>query len=243
MYPDVRQGPVVAKLSLARGIAREAELAMLAAFPADARRGDGAARARRSGPRAEPDLVRALPARLPLRRGPVRGQPPAARPGARLEAAREAERRQDVSAALSPEKQARLAKAVRRRDRPRLRGALRGAAAAARAPHAAARASSEIGCATGQLTRELARRFDGKSRITALRRGGGVRRRGARARWTASTDLRAPITFRVGGAACASRRRRIRGPRGVEPGGRRRRRSRAPRPRRWRACSRPAARR
>jgi ethanolamine utilization cobalamin adenosyltransferase len=33
MYPDVRQGPVVAKLSLARGIAREAELAMLAAFP------------------------------------------------------------------------------------------------------------------------------------------------------------------------------------------------------------------
>ena len=33
MYPDVRQGPVVAKLSLARGIAREAELAMLTAFP------------------------------------------------------------------------------------------------------------------------------------------------------------------------------------------------------------------
>jgi len=33
MYPDVRQGPVIAKLSLARGIAREAELAMLAAFP------------------------------------------------------------------------------------------------------------------------------------------------------------------------------------------------------------------
>ena len=33
MYPDVRQGPVIAKLSLARGIAREAELAMLTAFP------------------------------------------------------------------------------------------------------------------------------------------------------------------------------------------------------------------
>ena len=33
MYPDVRQGPVIAKLSLARGVAREAELAMLAAFP------------------------------------------------------------------------------------------------------------------------------------------------------------------------------------------------------------------
>jgi ethanolamine utilization protein EutL len=33
MYPDVRQGPVVAKLALARGIAREAELAAIAAFP------------------------------------------------------------------------------------------------------------------------------------------------------------------------------------------------------------------
>src|SRR5262249_25545331 len=33
MYPDVRQGPVVAKLGLARGIAREAEVAVLAAFP------------------------------------------------------------------------------------------------------------------------------------------------------------------------------------------------------------------
>jgi ethanolamine utilization protein EutL len=33
MYPDVRQGPVIAKLALARAIAREAELAALAAFP------------------------------------------------------------------------------------------------------------------------------------------------------------------------------------------------------------------
>jgi ethanolamine utilization protein EutL len=33
MYPDVRQGPVIAKLSLARAVAREAELAVLAAFP------------------------------------------------------------------------------------------------------------------------------------------------------------------------------------------------------------------
>ena len=32
MYPDVRQGPVVAKLNLARAVAREAELAALAAF-------------------------------------------------------------------------------------------------------------------------------------------------------------------------------------------------------------------
>jgi ethanolamine utilization protein EutL len=33
MYPDVRQGPVVAKLSLARAAAREAEIAILEAFP------------------------------------------------------------------------------------------------------------------------------------------------------------------------------------------------------------------
>jgi ethanolamine utilization cobalamin adenosyltransferase len=33
MYPDVRQGPVVAKLSLARAVAREAEVAILTAFP------------------------------------------------------------------------------------------------------------------------------------------------------------------------------------------------------------------
>jgi ethanolamine utilization protein EutL len=35
MYPDVRQGPVVAKLGLARAIAREAEVAALAAFAAE----------------------------------------------------------------------------------------------------------------------------------------------------------------------------------------------------------------
>lgn len=33
MYPDVRQGPVIAKLALARAVAREAEVAILAAFP------------------------------------------------------------------------------------------------------------------------------------------------------------------------------------------------------------------
>jgi ethanolamine utilization protein EutL len=33
MYPDVRQGPVIAKLNLARAVAREAELAALVAFP------------------------------------------------------------------------------------------------------------------------------------------------------------------------------------------------------------------
>jgi ethanolamine utilization protein EutL len=34
MYPDVRQGPVIAKLSLARAVSREAEVAIIAAFPA-----------------------------------------------------------------------------------------------------------------------------------------------------------------------------------------------------------------
>jgi ethanolamine utilization protein EutL len=52
MYPDVRQGPVVAKLSLARGIAREAELAVIAAFPP----GRGAVTA----PPARADLAHAL---------------------------------------------------------------------------------------------------------------------------------------------------------------------------------------
>lgn len=52
MYPDVRQGPVIAKLSLARGIAREAELAIIAAFPATR----GAATA----PPARADLAHAL---------------------------------------------------------------------------------------------------------------------------------------------------------------------------------------
>jgi ethanolamine utilization protein EutL len=52
MYPDVRQGPVVAKLSLARGIAREAELATIAAFPP--------ARGAVTAPPARADLAHAL---------------------------------------------------------------------------------------------------------------------------------------------------------------------------------------
>jgi ethanolamine utilization protein EutL len=52
MYPDVRQGPVVAKLSLARAAAREAEVAIIEAFPAES-----------GGPTAPParaDLAHAL---------------------------------------------------------------------------------------------------------------------------------------------------------------------------------------
>jgi ethanolamine utilization cobalamin adenosyltransferase len=52
MYPDVRQGPVVAKLGLARAVAREAEIAMTLAFPAET----GGATA----PPARADLAHAL---------------------------------------------------------------------------------------------------------------------------------------------------------------------------------------
>jgi ethanolamine utilization protein EutL len=52
MYPDVRQGPVVAKLNLARALAREAEIATLAAFPPET----GAVTA----PPARADLAHAL---------------------------------------------------------------------------------------------------------------------------------------------------------------------------------------
>ena len=86
MYPDVRQGPVIAKLSLARAVAREAELAALTAFPPAARRG--------TAPPARADLAHALNRissalyllRLPLRRRPLRGRAAAARAGPRLEA-------------------------------------------------------------------------------------------------------------------------------------------------------------
>ena len=40
MYPDVKQGPVVAKLSIARAYAREAELALYGAFPIAEERAD-----------------------------------------------------------------------------------------------------------------------------------------------------------------------------------------------------------
>jgi ethanolamine utilization protein EutL len=91
MYPDVRQGPVVAKLGLARAIAREAEVAITAAFPPQS---GGAA-----APPARADLAHVLNrissalylcackyvagryegTRRPL--GPVRGwRPPAATP-------------------------------------------------------------------------------------------------------------------------------------------------------------------
>jgi ethanolamine utilization protein EutL len=66
MYPDVRQGPVIAKLNLARAGAREAEVAALVAFPPGAGAqadGDDAARAGATSPIAPParaDLCLAL---------------------------------------------------------------------------------------------------------------------------------------------------------------------------------------
>jgi len=52
MYPDVRQGPVIAKLGLARAVAREAEVAVLAAFPP--------AGGLPTAPPSRPDLAEAL---------------------------------------------------------------------------------------------------------------------------------------------------------------------------------------
>ena len=52
MYPDVRQGPVIAKLALARAIAREAEVAAIAAFPPE--------RGAITAPPARADLAHAL---------------------------------------------------------------------------------------------------------------------------------------------------------------------------------------
>ena len=52
MYPDVRQGPVIAKLSLARAVAREAEVAAITAFPP--------ARGAATAPPARADLAHAL---------------------------------------------------------------------------------------------------------------------------------------------------------------------------------------
>jgi ethanolamine utilization protein EutL len=58
MYPDVRQGPVVAKLNLARGMARDAELAALFAFAAGD--DDGGAGGGPTAPPTRPDLCLAL---------------------------------------------------------------------------------------------------------------------------------------------------------------------------------------
>ena len=241
MYPDVRQGPVVAKLSLARGDrARGRAGGASPRFPPTRGAVTAPPGARRSGPRAEPDLVGALPARLPLRRRPVRGQPPAARPRARLEAAAAEEAGEEgVSAQSAHEKQARLAKVYDDEIVARLRGALRGAAAAPRAPDAGrARRRDRLrdGPADARAGAPL-RRQQPHHRV----RRGARRSSPRRARKMDGVDD-LPRPDRV-----ARRRRRARCPAddasaepgGLEPGGRRRRRSGRGRRGDRRACWRP----
>jgi len=59
MYPDVRQGPVIAKLNLARAVAREAEVAALTAFDAG-RTSDAPPAASPIAPPARADICLAL---------------------------------------------------------------------------------------------------------------------------------------------------------------------------------------
>jgi ubiquinone/menaquinone biosynthesis C-methylase UbiE len=100
-----------------------------------------------------------------------------------------------VSAALSSEKQARLAKLYDDEIAPAY--AARFAAMLLRQIHPTPGARIvEIGCATGQLTRELARRFDGKSRISAFDEAEAFVAE-ARGKTDGVEGLRASTTFRV----------------------------------------------
>jgi len=101
-----------------------------------------------------------------------------------------------VSDALSAEKQARLAKLYDDEIAPAY--AARFATMLLRhvRPTPGARIV-EIGCATGQLTRELARRFDGKTRISAFDESEAFVAE-ARAKTAGIEELRASTTFRVG---------------------------------------------
>jgi ubiquinone/menaquinone biosynthesis C-methylase UbiE len=101
-----------------------------------------------------------------------------------------------VSAALSPEKQARLAKLYDDEIAPAY--AARFATMLLRhvRPTGGARIV-EVGCATGQLTRELARRFDAASRITAFDESDAFVAE-ARNKLDGAEGLRAPISLRVG---------------------------------------------
>ena len=92
MYPDVRQGPVVAKLSLARAIAREAEVAALAGLSSRRR----ASRPRRPrGPISRTRSIgsrrRSICSRSAMSPASTRG-PATARPGPRVDAAAPARR-------------------------------------------------------------------------------------------------------------------------------------------------------
>ena len=87
----------------------------------------------------------------------------------------------------------------------------------------------EIGCATGQLTRELARRFDGKSRISAFDESEAFVAE-ARAKTDSVEDLRASTTFRVAEPRDLPADDQSADSRRLQPGGRRRGLTRPRRP-------------
>ena len=100
-----------------------------------------------------------------------------------------------MSPALSPERQARLAKLYDDEIAPAY--AARFATLLLRHVRAVSGARVvEVGCATGGLTRELARRFDDKSAINAFDESDAFIAE-ARHRIEGADDLRAPITLRV----------------------------------------------
>jgi ethanolamine utilization cobalamin adenosyltransferase len=78
MFPSVRQGPVVAKLNLARAYAREAEVALYGAFPSPSERDDLKLALNRLSSALYLMAVRFLAGRLGAapRPGPVKGWKP-----------------------------------------------------------------------------------------------------------------------------------------------------------------------
>ena len=169
MYPDVRQGPVIAKLNLARAVAREAELAALTAFDAGKVSDDGTAPAPPAAspiaPPARADICLALNRissalyllAVQVRRRPLRWQSPPDGTGSRV--APTAMSSTAPSAARVAEKQERLAKVFDTEWWP-LYGR-RFAQLLLRDLHLRpGTAVLEVGCATGELTLELARRLD-----------------------------------------------------------------------------------
>ena len=101
-----------------------------------------------------------------------------------------------MSAGLSPEKQARLAKLYDDEIAPAYAAPFATLLLRHVRPTSGARIV-EIGCATGQLTRELARRFDGDTTIAAFDEAEAFIIE-AGAKLDGAQDLRAPITFRLG---------------------------------------------
>jgi len=98
--------------------------------------------------------------------------------------------------ALSPEKQARLAKAYDDEIAPAYAARFLPLLLRHVRPTVGARVV-EIGCATGQLTRDLSRRFDPSSRITAFDESDAFLAE-ARSKMDGAEGLRAQIALRVG---------------------------------------------